>query len=67
MGGYRQWKLFNSLGFPDSNKTHRQIERFTQILNQWTKALKETEVIVLMDTNIDTLTDSQHNTKYRTL
>ena len=61
MGGYRQWRLLDNIQ-TDSHKTHRQIERFQTIIKQWTTALNENkEVIVLMDTNIDTMTDSNHN------
>ena len=51
---------------PDSHKTNKQINRFKTIIQQWTNALKEgKEVIVLMDSNIDTLTDSTHNKTHK--
>ena len=63
MGGYRQWRLFKELGIIDSNKTKNQIDRFKKIIEQWSNALKEgKDVIVVMDTNIDTQTNSNHNT-----
>ena len=66
MGGYRQWRLDKRLGFSDSNKSKKQQDRFKLILNQWEKAIMENkEVIVLMDTNIDTLLKSNHNASNR--
>ena len=66
MGGYRQWRLFKELGIIDSNKTKNQIDRFKKIIEQWSNAIKEgKDVIVVMDTNIDTQTNSNHNTTNR--
>ena len=62
MGGYTQWRLFKQLNIQDIHKTNKQIDRFKIILNQWENAINENkEVIILMDTNIDTLTDSNDN------
>ena len=66
MGGYCQWRLFKQLGIIDSNKTNSQIDRFNKIIEQWSIAIREgKDVIVVMDTNIDTLKNSNHNTTHR--
>ena len=62
MGGYRQQRLLKELGIEGSNKSKSQIERFNIISQKWEKAIRENkEVIVVMVTNIDTLTNSRHN------
>jgi hypothetical protein len=54
MGGYRQWSLPAAANIPNSDKIPKQLDRWTQTLNLWTKANNEgKEVIVMMDDNLD--------------
>ena len=65
MGGYQQWRLPKQLYLPNSNKSKNQIERFEKILNQWKRAiLEQKDIMVLMDSNIDTGIGSNHNNNY---
>ena len=55
MAGYRQWRLPGRGA--ETVSVQEQRKRWTIILNQWEKALKEEkEVIVMMDANLDSLT-----------
>merc|ERR1712090_22357 len=64
--GYRQWKYLKEIGQPDSIKGKKQIERFNLIISQWERAINEKkEVIVIMDTNVDTLTNANHNSTFK--
>ena len=55
MAGYRQWRLPGR--GPETISVQEQRNRWTTILNQWEKALKEEkEVILMMDANLDSLT-----------
>ena len=54
MGGYRQWRLPNQAGYPESYKTENQVIRFKKIIDQIKKArLKSDQVLVAFDSNID--------------
>ena len=65
MGGYQQWRLPKQLYLPNSNKSNNQIERFEKILNQQKRAiLEQKDIMVLMDSNIDTRIVSNHNNNY---
>ena len=67
MGGYRQWRLPSILNIPKSNSTKCQLERYEPILENWQKAiLEQKDIIILMDDNIDTVKNNNHNNKYKT-
>merc|ERR1712240_321516 len=66
MGGYRQWRYLKQLNINDSNKTQEQILRLETILNQYKKAINENkEIITMIDTNINTSHQSDHNKIYK--
>merc|ERR1712240_894556 len=62
---YRQWSLPKALGILKSNNMHNQYNRWTMVLDKWTRAYKEKkEIIVLTDDNIDH-NNSTFNTNYK--
>ena len=66
MGGYRQWQLPSELGFNKSKSIKHQKERYELILKNWKKASHENkDIIILMDDNIDTIRNSNHNNKFK--
>ena len=66
MAGYRQWRTPKQLNIQNSHTNTQQKLRLLQITTQWTKALAENKnTITLMDTNIDTSHNSDHNKKQK--
>ena len=65
MGGYRQWQLPKSFDKTNTKTAKKQLERWNLILDKWQLALKEKrDTIVLMDDNIDTSLNNNHNKNY---
>ena len=67
MGGYRQWTLPKSYDNDNTkNKGPKQVSRYQLIIKKWQLALKENkDVVVMMDDNIDTDKNSNHNKQYK--
>ena len=65
MGGYRQWQLPSCLSNENTNLPSKLFDRYKLIIDSWNRAIMEgKETIVLMDANIDTSTNSCHNSQY---
>ena len=66
MGGYRQWRTPKKMGIKNSVSTENQIKRYRSILENWTKAsLEGKDIIIMMDDNVDTLSNTEHNKKFK--
>ena len=66
MGGYRQWQLLKILDKNNTKTRTHQLSRWKMILEKWQLALNEKkDTIVLMDDNIDSCVESNHNKQYK--
>ena len=66
MGAYREWKYLKKMNQPNSIKSKQQIDRYQKLLDQWeTASMEGKEVIVLIDSNIDTRHNSSHNSTFK--
>ena len=66
MGGYRQWSLHQNLKIEKSGTPKSQLARLNLIITKWEKALKEKrDIIVMMDDNIDSNPNMDHNKFYK--
>ena len=66
MGGYRQWRTPAKMGIKNSVSTKNQIRRYRSILENWTRAsLEGKDIIIMMDDNVDTLPNTEHNKKFK--
>ena len=55
IGYYRQWQtLLNNNKVQGSGSINKQTTRFNKTVKFWTKSIKETETIMLCDSNINT-------------
>ena len=66
MGGYRQWSLNQNLKIEKSGTPKNQLTRLNLIIEKWEKAIKEKrDIIVMMDDNIDSNPNMDHNKFYK--
>ena len=63
---YRQWQLPKLLGFTNTFNPKQQLLRYKSMIDCWSLALAENkDTVVLTDDNLNTLQNSDHNSKYR--